>query len=131
VRADRVLMPPPGFDQHPRFGEGEEDLTIEQFVALRPVEALVVAILPRRRRRNAEGLHTNLRQPFLGRRWDKLGAIIGPHIVWRPTRDEQIRKCRQHVFIDLAHNGKGEAFPASLIDDSKDAELEAIMRGAP
>ena len=44
---DGVVVPPPGFDQHPRFGERVEDLAIEQLVAKRPVEALVVAILPR------------------------------------------------------------------------------------
>ena len=32
-------MPPPGFDQHLGFSQAIEDLTIEQFVAKRPVEA--------------------------------------------------------------------------------------------
>ena len=32
VRADRVVMPPPGFDQYLGFGEAVEDLTVEQFV---------------------------------------------------------------------------------------------------
>ena len=44
MRADLVVVPPPAFDQHPRFGEGVEDLTIKQLVAKRPVEALVGSI---------------------------------------------------------------------------------------
>ena len=36
--ADRVVMPPPGFDQHFGFDEAVEDLAIEQFVAKRPVD---------------------------------------------------------------------------------------------
>jgi hypothetical protein len=38
-------MPPPSLDQHLGLGEAVEDLAIEQFVAQRPVEALIVAIL--------------------------------------------------------------------------------------
>lgn len=30
----------------PRLGEAVEDLAVEQFVAQRPVEALIIAILP-------------------------------------------------------------------------------------
>lgn len=39
-------MPPPGFDQHLGLGEAVENLAVEQFVAKRPVEAFVIAILP-------------------------------------------------------------------------------------
>ena len=47
VGTDGTVVPPPGFDEHARFGERVEDFAIEQLVAKRPVEALVVAILPR------------------------------------------------------------------------------------
>src|SRR3546814_14953331 len=50
VGADRVVMPPPGFDQHLGLGEAVEDIAIEQFVAKRPVEAFGVDVLPWRRR---------------------------------------------------------------------------------
>ena len=43
---DGVVMSPPGFDQHFGLGEAIEDLTIEQFVAKRPIEAFIVPILP-------------------------------------------------------------------------------------
>ena len=55
VGSDRVVVSPPGFDQHFCLGEAVEDLTIEQFIAKRPVEAFVVAILPGRSRRSKNG----------------------------------------------------------------------------
>jgi hypothetical protein len=60
VRADRVVMPPPGLDQYLGFGEAVEDLTVEQFVTQRPVEAFVVAILPGRCRSDVKRLHADL-----------------------------------------------------------------------
>ena len=97
--ADRVVMSPPGFDQHPGLGEAVKDLTIEQFVAKRPVEALVVAILPWRRRGDVERLHADIRQPFLDCRRDKFAAIIGPDIGRWPACDEQVGQSCQHVFV--------------------------------
>ena len=44
--ADGVVMPPPCLDQHLGLREAVEDLAVEQFVAKRPVEAFVIAILP-------------------------------------------------------------------------------------
>jgi len=131
VRADRVVMPPPSFDQHLGLGGRVEDLTIEQFVAQRPIEAFVVAILPRRCRGDVERLHTDIRQPFLDGRRVKLAAIIGPDVGRRPARDEQLGQGRQHVLVfELPRYDQGEAFTAGLIDDRQDAELAAIMRSA-
>jgi hypothetical protein len=39
-------MPPPGFDQDVGLGEAVEDLAIQQLVAQRPIEALIVAVFP-------------------------------------------------------------------------------------
>ncbi len=54
-----------------------EDLTVEQFVAKRPIEAFIIAILPWRARRSVERLHADLPQPLLDGISDELGAIIG------------------------------------------------------
>ena len=88
--ADRIVMPPPGFDQHLCFCEAVEYLAIEQFIAKGSVEALVVAIFPWRSRGDVERLHADLRQPFLDCRRDKFAAIVGPDIGRWPTRDEQV-----------------------------------------
>jgi hypothetical protein len=118
----------PGLDQHFWLREAVEDLAVEQFIAKRPVEAFVVAILPGRCRRDVERLHADVRQPFLDCCRVKFAAISGPDIRRRPARDEQVGQDRQHVFVfELPRHGQGEAFAAGLIDDPQDPELAAIM----
>jgi len=46
MRADGIVMTPPGFDEYAGLSEAVEDLAIEEFVAKRPVEALVIAVFP-------------------------------------------------------------------------------------
>ena len=38
--ADRVAIPPPGFNQHLCLGKAVEEFAIEQFVAMRPVDPM-------------------------------------------------------------------------------------------
>ena len=45
--SDGVVLPPPLFDEHFRLLQRVEDLPLQDFFAQRPVEAFVVAILPR------------------------------------------------------------------------------------
>ena len=116
------------FDRHFWLGEAVEDLAVEQFIAKRPVEAFVVAILPRRCRSDVERLHADVREPFLDCCSDKFAAIIGPNIGRRPARDEQVGPDRQYVFVfELPRYDQGEAFAAGLIYDRQDPELAAIM----
>ena len=56
MRADSVVMPPPGFDQDLSLDEAVEDLAIEQFIAKRPVEAFVVAVFSKANRARCRGL---------------------------------------------------------------------------
>ena len=90
-------MPPPGLDQHFGLGEAVEDFAVEQLIAKRPVEAFVVAVLPRRTGRDVERCDPDLPEPFLDRRRDKFAANIGPDIGWRPAGDEQLGKRGQDI----------------------------------
>ena len=65
MRPDGVVVTAPCLDQHPGLREAVEDLAIEQFVAKRPVEALVIAVLPWRARGDVERLHADLPEPGL------------------------------------------------------------------
>ena len=124
-------MSPPRLDQHLGLGEAVEDLAVEQFVAKRPVEALIITILPWRAGCDVEGLHTGLGEPDLHGGGDELRAIIRPDMGWRPSCDEQVSERRQHVLmLELARHDEREALPAGLVDDGEDAELTPIM-GAP
>ncbi len=55
-------MPAPTLDQDPGFGQGVEDLAVEQLVPEFSVEALVVAVLPWAARFDEQRLHANPRQ---------------------------------------------------------------------
>jgi hypothetical protein len=65
VGTDSVVMTAPRLDQHPGLGEAVEDFAVEQFVAKRAVEALVVSVFPWRARRDVERLYADLAEPFL------------------------------------------------------------------
>ncbi len=72
---DGVVVAPPRLDQNLGLGEAVEDLAVEQFVAQRAVEALVVAVLPGRARGDVKRLHTDLPQPVLDGGGDELASI--------------------------------------------------------
>ena len=76
MRTDGIVMPPPSLDHHLGLGEAVEDLAVEELVAKRPIEALVIAVLPRRTGRDVERRHADLREPLPDRRRDKFRAIV-------------------------------------------------------
>jgi hypothetical protein len=126
-------MAPPYLDQHPGLGEAVEDFAIEDFVAQRPVEAIVeaivIAVLPRRARRDEKRLHADLPEPGPDRGGDEFAAVIGPDMGWRAPLDEQIRACRQHIpMVEPARDHQRQTFPAGLVDDGQDAELAPVSR---
>ena len=75
MRPDGVVVTAPRLDQHPGLREAVEDLAIEQFVAKRPVEAFVIAVLPWLARGDVERLHADLAEPGLDGGGDELAAV--------------------------------------------------------
>jgi hypothetical protein len=129
VWSNGVIVTPPCLDQHPCLGEAVEDLAVEQLVAKRTVEALVIAVLPWRARCDVQRLHADPAEPFLNRGSDELAAIVRPDMRWRTPRDEQLGKRRQHVFVfQLTCDGQRQALPAGLVDDREDPELAPVVR---
>jgi hypothetical protein len=51
---------------HLGLGETVEDLAVQELVVERAIEALVIAILPRRALRDVERLHADLLEPLPG-----------------------------------------------------------------
>ena len=84
--SDGIVLSPPRFDQDFHLSETLEYLAIEQFVAKRPVEAVIVPILPWRSWRDVERIYADLLQPLLDGCRDELTAIVGPDIGRRATR---------------------------------------------
>lgn len=73
---DGVVVSAPALDQDPSFGQGVEDLPVQELVAHRAVEGLTVAIFPWAVGCNVERFHADLRQPLLHGIGDKFRAIV-------------------------------------------------------
>ena len=117
MRSNGVVVAPPCFDQHLGLGEAVEDLAVEQLVAKRAVEALAVAVLPRRAGRDVKRLHADLAEPGLDRGGDELAAVIRPDVRRRTPLDEQRGQRGQHVFVtELTRDDQRQVLPARLVD---------------
>jgi len=93
----------------------------QQFIAQRAVEALVVAVLPRRAWRDIERLHADLAEPFTALASDEFAAVIGPNMSGRPTPEEQLCRCRQHILMaELACDDESQALAAEFVNDGED-----------
>ena len=118
MRADGVVVTPPCLDQHLSLREAVEDLAVKKLVPKRAVEALVIAVLPRRAGRDVECLHADFPQPLLDRGRDELATIVRPDMRWWTSLDEEIGECCQHILmLELTRNDERQTFPAGLIDD--------------
>lgn len=76
VRAHRVEVAPPAFDDDLRFSEGIEDFAVEKLVAEPGVERLDEAVLPWAAGRDVGGLRANCADPGLHSLGDEFGAVI-------------------------------------------------------
>ncbi len=76
VRPDGVVVDAPPFDEDLRLAEREEDLGVQQLVAEAGVEALDIAVLPRRSRLDVGRLGTDSCDPGPDVLGNELGAII-------------------------------------------------------
>jgi hypothetical protein len=90
VWSDGVIVTPQCLDQHLCLAEAVEDLAVEQLVAKRTVQALVVTVVPRRARGNVQCLHADLPKPFLDRGSNGLAAIVRSDMRWRIGMTRQI-----------------------------------------
>ena len=76
MRPDGVVVIAPSLDQHLRLRQIIEDFPIQQPFLELAVEALVVAVLPRRAALDVVRLHADTRQPVPHLLCGELAAII-------------------------------------------------------
>ena len=76
MRADRVVLVTPGFDQNPGLLQGVEDFAIEEFVPQPGIEALDIAVLPRASWRDIGGLGAHGSDPCLHGLGNELRPVI-------------------------------------------------------
>ena len=73
-----VVVPAPFLDDDLGLLEGVEDLAVEQLVPEPGIEALAIAVFPRRSRFDVGGLRTDGGNPVADSFGDELGAVVGP-----------------------------------------------------
>ena len=128
MRAKRVEVLAPPFDQGFGFLHRIEDFAGKQLVSELGVEALAVAVLPRAARLDVKRLDAEPRQPFPQRRLDKFRAVIGPNVIRRTMCEEQISKHLQNNSrVKPSLDTDRQAFPSELIDDAQHTERFAVM----
>lgn len=81
---DRIVMTAPSLDENLSLVERRELLTFKQLVAELGVEALAIAILPRRAWLDVERLHTDPIEPTAHVASDELRAIVGSDMLRWP-----------------------------------------------
>ena len=92
VRPDRVVVDAPLLDEHLRFSQRVEDLSVEQFIAQLAVEGFAITILPGASRSDVNGRRTEPFQPPLEPLGDHLRAIVRADVFWDAMGFHQIRE---------------------------------------
>lgn len=128
MRATRVVMLSPAFDEDGCLPQGVEDFSVQQLVSELAVEGFVVTILPWRSGLDVERLHTDPAQPVADGMGGKLRAIVGSDMIGWTVTLEQVRQDGQHVVApELALDMDRQAFPAVLVDHREHAEGFSVM----
>ncbi len=123
-----VVVDAPALDQHAGFGQGIEDLAVEQLVAQLAIEALVGAVLPGAGPLDVQRAHTKPAQPCPHDRSDELRPLVRADVLRRTARDEQLGQRRQHVVARQPprHHDR-QALPRERVDHRQHAELPPVM----
>ena len=87
MRAPGVVVLAPALDDGLRFGEAVEDFAVQKLVTQLRVEALAIAIFPRRARLDEGRLRSNGCDPVPNRFGDEIRAIVGTQMT-RPAAQD-------------------------------------------
>src|SRR5262245_61465329 len=124
-----VVLQLPALRQHPRLGQVRKLLHVQQLVAQPAVERLRVAVLPRRPRRDVQGLGVGPLQPTPQRPRDELRSVVAPQMPRHATHDEQLRDHIQHILGRHApRHHQRQTFTRVLIDDRQPLQRPPARR---
>src|SRR6059058_186383 len=97
MRSNGVVHPPPPLDEYLRFQQRVEHFAVEQLVTKLAIEALDVAVLPRRTRFDEQRLHLDALKPFPHTSDRELWTVIAANVAGNAAADEQITQPLQYV----------------------------------
>lgn len=110
---------------------GIEHLHAQQLVAQAPVEALHKAVLPRRARRDVQGLDTGALQLTANRFRYELWTIVAANVLRHAANHHQVGQHIDHIRrVQLAADFQRQAFTRELIDDRQDLDAAPVRRAS-
>ena len=129
MRPGRDVVMAPLLDDDAGLRQRVEHLTIEQLVAHSGVEALNVAIFPRRAGFNIGRPGTDRADPISYFPGNELRPVVGTNVFRRTTQDEQVGQGIDDIRgVKLACKADHQRLLCKLIDDVEDAVSASVMR---
>lgn len=118
MRAGVVVLSEPVIDDDLGLLGRREPLRIENLPPQCPIEPLVVSVLPRRSRVNADRLDANASKPALHRFCCELGAVIGSDILWGTVaQQKRIERFENVVGSHPGAHRHRQRLPRELIEN--------------
>jgi len=128
MRANRIVVAAPAFDDDLGFVQGVEDLAVEQLVAQARIKTFDEAVLPRAAGGDVGGLCADRGDPLPHRRGEELRPIIGPNVLGHAAQDEQIREEIDDVDrFEPTRHPNGQALMGELVDNIEQADFAPVM----
>ncbi len=128
VRADRVVVTPPLFDQDLSLAERIEDLAVQQFISKPRVEDFAVSVLPGRPRFDERRLGASGCDPGADLLSNELGTVVRTDELRDTTQDEQIGQSINDIGrVEPSCDADRQGLLGVLIDDIEHPELPTVM----
>jgi hypothetical protein len=113
-----------------RFCHRREDMQVQALITHRPIETLILAILPGLARFDVQRLHTTLPQSGLHRRRHKLCPIVAAQMRRRAVLRNE---CREYTDHTLGRRGqryiKRQSLTREFIDHGQEPQRRPIGQG--
>src|SRR5271156_2940021 len=128
VRPDGVVVFAPAFGQHAQFLDRVEDLAVEELIAHLRVEALAVAVLPRRAGFDVHRLCSCIRQPFAQVMGYELGPVIRAKMLRHTLDHHHVGQGLDHLRTRPApFHAHHESFARVLVDQVQHPYCSSIV----
>ena len=126
--SEAVVALPPPFDQNLRLLQRVEDLSVQQLVSELAVEALDIAVLPRRAWLDEQRPDTQPRHPIAYHLRREFRAVVGPDVLRDSALHEQLAELLEYLLrVQLPFRFDRQALPGLFVNDRQQPEGSALV----